>query len=59
MASFQDIIPVTAYWVDQPGLSGSYQAYYVTAQVIVTGFNTWQINPALTTLKADAWARSK
>jgi hypothetical protein len=55
----EDIIPVTGLWVDQPGVSSQYQAYYLTAQVIVSSFSSWGVNPAITTIKMDAWARSK
>jgi len=54
-----DIIPVTGLWVDQPEVSSQYQAYYLTAQVIVSSFSSWGVNPAITTIKMDAWARSK
>jgi len=55
----EDIIPVTGLWVDAPNISGQHAYYYLTAYVIVTWFISWIVEPALTTLKLDAWARSK
>lgn len=55
----KDLIPVTGTWVDQPGIEESYQAYYITAQVLAAGLSSWNVYPSITTIKLDAWARSK